>query len=55
MRGMGQPKDKPTVELVLKLVDELTPEEREQVLEEKKLQDLRCKLKRAEESIDSLR
>ncbi len=31
---MGQPKEKPTVEQVLKLVEELTPEEREQVLDE---------------------
>lgn len=34
MRGMEQPKEKPTVEQVLKLVEELTPEEREQVLDE---------------------
>lgn len=31
---MGQPKEKPTVEQVLRLVEELTPEEREQLLEE---------------------
>lgn len=31
---MGHPKEKPTVEQVLKLVEELTPEEREQVLDE---------------------
>lgn len=48
---MGQPKDKPTVEQVLRLVDELTSEEREQVLEEMKLQELRSKLTKAEESI----
>jgi hypothetical protein len=42
MRGMGQPKEKPTVEQVLKLVEELTPEEREQVLDEmNKYQELR--------------
>lgn len=34
MRGMEQPKEKPTVEQVLRLVEELTPEEREQVLDE---------------------
>lgn len=48
---MGQPKEKPTVEQVLRLVEELTPEEHEQVLEEMKLQELRRKLAKAEESI----
>jgi hypothetical protein len=41
MRGMGQPKEKPTVEQVLKLVEELTPDERAQVREELDLQELR--------------
>jgi hypothetical protein len=45
MRGMGQPREKPTVEEVLKLVEELTPEEREQVLDEmNKYQELRRKI-----------
>jgi hypothetical protein len=48
---MGQPKEKPTVEQVLRLVEELTPEERDQVLEQMKLQELRGKLDKAEESI----
>mgnify|MGYP001176582867 CR=1 FL=1 len=34
MRGMGQPKRKATVEQVLRLVEELMPEEREQLPEE---------------------
>lgn len=48
---MGQPQEKPTVEQVLKLVEQLTPEEREQILEEMKLQELQRALTRAEESI----
>lgn len=38
---MGQPKEKPTVEQVLKLVEELTPEEREQILDELKMDELK--------------
>lgn len=38
---MGQPQEKPTVEQVMRLVDQLTPEEREQVLDELKLADLK--------------
>lgn len=38
---MGHPKEKPTVEEVLKLVEELTPEERAQVREELNIQELR--------------
>jgi len=45
MRGMGQPKEKPTVEQVLKLVEELTLEEQAQVREELDLQELRRKIK----------
>lgn len=45
MRGMGQPKEKPTVEQVLRLVEELTPEEQAQVREELDLQELRRKIK----------
>lgn len=41
---MGQPKEKPTVEEVLKLVEELTPEEQAQVREEMDLQELRRKI-----------
>lgn len=42
---MGQPKEKPTVEQVLRLVEELTQEEREQVLDEmNKYQELRRKI-----------
>ncbi len=51
MRGMGQPKEKPTVDQVLSLVQELTPEEREQVREELNLQEIRRRLEQAEESI----
>ncbi len=45
MGGMGQPKEKPTVEQVLKLVEELTLEEQAQVREELDLQELRRKIK----------
>ncbi|MGH9550370.1 MAG: hypothetical protein ACRD3W_13390 [Terriglobales bacterium] len=38
---MGQPPEKPTVEQVRKLVDQLTPEEREQILDELKMASLR--------------
>lgn len=41
---MGQPKEKPTVEQVLRLVEELTPEERAQVREEMDLQELKRKI-----------
>lgn len=42
---MEQPKEKPTVEQVLKLVEELTPEEREQVRDEMNAyQELRRKI-----------
>lgn len=45
MRGMGQPKEKPTVEQVLKLVEELTLEEQAEVREELDLQELRRNIK----------
>lgn len=45
MRGMGQPKEKPTVEQVLRLVEELTLEEQAQVREELDLQELRRNIK----------
>lgn len=38
---MGQPQEKPTVEQVMKLVDQLTPDEREQILEQLKMENLR--------------
>jgi len=38
---MGQPHEKPTVEQVMKLVDQLTLEEREQVLGQLKMADLK--------------
>jgi len=41
---MGQPSEKPTVEQVLKLVEELTPEERAQVRDELDLQEIRQKI-----------
>lgn len=41
---MGQPKEKPTVEQVLRLVEELTLEERTRVREELDLQELRRKI-----------
>lgn len=41
---MGQPKEKPTVEQMLQLVEELTPEEREQFLDEISLRELRRKI-----------
>jgi|688.fasta_scaffold04074_8 hypothetical protein len=45
MRGMEQPKEKPTVEQVLKLVEELTLEEQAEVREELDLQELRRNIK----------
>lgn len=53
---MGQPKEKPTVEQVLRLVEELTPEERERFLNEiNRYQELRrtiqTRLQQAEDSI----
>lgn len=41
IESMGQPQEKPTVEQVMKLVDQLTPEEREQILDELKMANLR--------------
>jgi len=38
---MGQPQQKPTVDQVLKLVDQLTPEERDRVLDQLKMDNLR--------------
>ena len=38
---MGQPKEKPTVEQVMKLVDQLTPDERGQLLEQLKYDNLK--------------
>jgi len=49
---MGQPKEKPTVEQLLKLVDQLTPEEQEALAEEMKLKRLRRMLAEAEASLD---
>lgn len=51
---MAQPKpeDKTTLDQVLKLVDQLTPEEQEQLVEEVKLQWLRRELGKAEESLE---
>lgn len=51
MRGMGQPQEKPTVEQVLKLVEELTAEEREQVQQALNVRAIRERLIQAEESI----
>ncbi|NOJ28146.1 MAG: hypothetical protein DA330_09075 [Nitrososphaera sp.] len=48
---MGQPKEKPTVEQVLKLVEELTAEEREQVQQALNVRAIRERLIQAEESI----
>ena len=41
---MQQPQEKPTVEQVMKLVDQLTPDEREQILDELKMASLRCSI-----------
>lgn len=38
---MRQPQEKPTVELVLKLVNQLTPQERSQLLDQLNHEDLR--------------
>ncbi len=38
---MGQPQEKPTVTQVLKLADQLTPEEQEELLGKLKLKELR--------------
>jgi hypothetical protein len=38
---MGHPQEKPTVEQIMKLVDQLTPDEREQILDQLKTDDLR--------------
>ena len=38
---MAQSQEKPTVEQVMKLVDQLTPDEREQVLDQLKMDNLR--------------
>jgi len=48
---MGQPKEKPTVEQVLKLVEELTAEEREQIQQALNVRAIRERLIQAEESI----
>lgn len=48
---MGQPQEKPTVEQVLKLVEELTPDERAQVKHALDLQAIQERLRQAEESI----
>jgi hypothetical protein len=52
--NMGQPKEKLTVEQLLKLVDQLTPEEQEALAEEMKLKRLRRMLAEteAEASLD---
>lgn len=51
---MAQPKpeDNAAFNQVLKLLNKLTPEEQEQVVEELKLQWLRRELAKAEESVD---
>ncbi|MGH9547923.1 MAG: hypothetical protein ACRD3W_01060 [Terriglobales bacterium] len=46
-----KPEDKTTLDQVLKLVDQLTPEEQEQLVEEVKLQWLRRALEEGEESL----
>lgn len=38
---MGHPQEKPTVEQIMKLVDQLMPAEREQILDQLKMDDLR--------------
>jgi predicted transcriptional regulator len=38
---MRQPKEKPTVDQIMKLVDQLTPEDRDQILEQLKMSNLR--------------
>lgn len=50
---MAQPKpeDKTTVDQILKLVNQLTPKEQEELVEEMKLQWLRRELGKAEESL----
>jgi hypothetical protein len=49
---MAQPKEKPTVDQVLKLVDQLTPDERVQLLDQLKLDDLRRALQAGIEQAD---
>ncbi len=50
---MAQPNpERVTVNELLKLVDQLTPEEQEQLVEETKLKWLRRELGKAEESLD---
>jgi len=41
MRDMTKAQEKPTVEQVMKLVEQLTPGEREQILDQLKMDDLR--------------
>jgi hypothetical protein len=47
-----KPEDGTTLDQILKLADQLTPEEQEQLLEEMKLQWLRRELGRAADSLD---
>lgn len=47
---MGQPQEKPTVNQLLKLVDQLTSEEREELLDQLKLQDLRREIRKGIEA-----
>ena len=47
-----KPDNKTSLDQVLKLIDQLTPEEQEQLVEEVKLQWLRREVGKAEESLD---
>ncbi len=47
---MGQPQEKPTVEQVLKLVDQLSPQEQGEVLEQLKIEDLRREIRKGIEA-----
>lgn len=49
--AQGKPEDKNTFDQVLKLVENLTPEAQEQLVEEMKLQWLRRELGKAEEQL----
>jgi hypothetical protein len=49
---MGQPQEKPTVEQVMKLVDELTLEERDQILEQLKMEKLKQAIQTGIEQAD---
>lgn len=53
-RSMAQrkPEDRTTVDQILKLVDQLTPEEQDQLVEQMKVQWLRRELGKAEDSLD---